>query len=300
MKKTLILSAALLACAAYSAAPSVEKVERSYHKASKLYGRAEYFQIRNDRNSYLIYFQWTLETAKASAKVLIGMPEPVFWQGFISRDFTRLTVNGISSAGLEPKSITPFTEKGIAGIDAVYNFDGVKMNLRFFMNEASPMLFMEWRKLSGSQEELRSAELAFSVYPSYSVPNGGKRDPRYQREILTPARKIPSPANTAWVRLQKTDTALVMYDNAFEPSNTPKAQGPCFLAIDWKGISSGKVWFGKIYCMNFRFTLDPKAEAWRFGLWETKKPMNNSEFLEYRKNNASLFQMNTDQKDGEK
>ena len=291
MKKTLILSAALLACAAYSAAPSAEKVERSYHKASKLYGRAEYFQIRNDRNSYLIYFQWTLETAKASAKVLIGMPEPVFWQGFISRNFTCLTVNGISSAGLEPKSITPFAEKGIAGIDAVYNFDGVKMNLRFFMNEASPMLFMEWRKLPGSQEELRSAELAFSVYPSYSVPNGGKRDERYQREIQTPARTIPSPKNTAWVKLAPADASFIMYDRTFEPSNTPKAQGPCFLAADWKGILSGRVWFGKIYVMDFRFTLDPKADCWRFGLWENKKPVNNQEFMDYKKNHEAFFQM---------
>ena len=119
------------------------------------------------------------------------------------------------------------------------------MTLRFYMTEQSPMLFMEWRKDPASEGTVERAELAFSVYPSYSVPNGGKRDERYQREIQTPARTIPSPKNTAWVKLAPADASFIMYDRTFEPSNTPKAQGPCFLAADWKGILSGRVWSGK-------------------------------------------------------
>ena len=165
------------------------------------------------------------------------------------------------------------------------------MTLRFYMTEQSPMLFMEWRKDPASEGTVERAELAFSVYPSYSVPNGGKRDERYQREIQTPARTIPSPKNTAWVKLAPADASFIMYDRTFEPSNTPKAQGPCFLAADWKGILSGRVWFGKIYVMDFRFTLDPKADCWRFGLWENKKPVNNQEFMDYKKNHEAFFQM---------
>lgn len=291
MKKILILGMAVLMGTAWAAAPMAEKVKRSYHASSKLYGRAEYFSIRNDANAYLVYFQWIKPTAKSPGKVVVGLPEPVFWQGFVSRDFTRLTVNGISSVELEPKSIETFSRDGIAGVDALYNFDGIRMTLRFYMTEQSPMLFMEWRKDPASEGTVERAELAFSVYPSYSVPNGGKRDDSYQREIQTPARTIPSPKNTAWVKLAPADASFIMYDRTFEPSNTPKAQGPCFLAVDWKGILSGKVWFGKIYIMDFRFTLDPKADCWRFGLWENKKPVNNQEFMDYKKNHEAFFQM---------
>ncbi|MEI3004312.1 MAG: hypothetical protein V8T87_06775 [Victivallales bacterium] len=270
MKKILILGMAVLMGTAWAAAPTAEKVKRSYHASSKLYDRAEYFSIRNDANAYLVYFQWIKPTAKSPGRVVVGLPEPVFWQGFVSRDFTRLTVNGISSVELEPKSIETFCRDGIAGVDALYNFDGIRMTLRFYMTEQSPMLFMEWRKDPAPEGTVERAELAFSVYPSYSVPNGGKRDERYQREIQTPARTIPSPKNTAWVKLAPADASFIMYDRTFEPSNTPKAQGPCFLAVDWKRILSGRELVGKIYVMDFRFTLDPKADCWRFGLGKTK------------------------------
>lgn len=211
MKKILILGMAVLMGTAWAAALTAEKVKRSYHASSKLYGRAEYFSIRNDANAYLVYFQWIKPTAKSPGRVVVGLPEPVFWQGFVSRDFTRLTVNGISSVELEPKSIETFSRDGIAGVDALYNFDGIRMTLRFYMTEQSPMLFMEWRKDPASEGTVERAELAFSVYPSYSVPNGGKRDERYQREIQTPARTIPSPKNTAWVKLAPADASFIMY-----------------------------------------------------------------------------------------
>ena len=271
--------------------PTADKVKRSYQQSSKLYGKAEYFAIRNDVNSYLVYFQWVKSTVKTAEKILIGLPEPVFRYGFIARNFMHLTVNGISSTQLEPKSIAPFTRDGTAGIKALYNFDGVKMTLRFYMTEKSPLLFMEWLKDPASEEEIAQAELGFAVYPSYTVPNGGKPDEQYRREILTPARKIVSPQKTAWIALKPEDTALLMYDTAFEAPAEPKAQGPCFMAIDWNGIDSGRVWFGKIYCMSFRFVLNPKASRWRFGLLEFKKPMRNQEFMNYKNKHEALLKL---------
>ena len=110
--------------------------------------------------------QWIKPTAKSPGRVVVGLPEPVFWQGFVSRDFTRLTVNGISSVELEPKSIETFSRDGIAGVDALYNFDGIRMTLRFYMTEQSPMLFMEWRKDPASEGTVERAELAFSIPPT--------------------------------------------------------------------------------------------------------------------------------------
>ncbi len=292
MKRVAFFIGVLLLAVEVSAAAKAEKVERTYHQANKLYGKAEYFWLSNALNQYLVYFQWIKPTAKAEGKVVVGIPEPVFWQGFISRDFMNLTINGIKSSQLEPKSITTFTQEGSAGVDALYNFDGVRMTLRFYLTEKSPLLFMEWRKDPTSEEKIEKAELSMAVYPSYSVPNGGKRDERYRREILTPVRTISSPdKGSAWITLKPEDSSLVMYDAAFEPANTPKAQGPCFMVLNWQGIQSGRAWLSKIYAMNFRFILDPKANQWQFGLWEFKKPMNNQEFMDYKKNNEALLQL---------
>ena len=76
MKKILILGMAVLMGTAWAAAPTAEKVKRSYHASSKLYGRAEYFSIRNDANAYLVYFQWIKPTAKSPGRVVVGLPEP--------------------------------------------------------------------------------------------------------------------------------------------------------------------------------------------------------------------------------
>ena len=271
---------------------SAEKVSRNFHRHSKNYGKAVYYELRNKLNNYLIYFQWIRPTAKKPGSVVIGIPEPVFWQNFVSRGFMSLAVNGIGSTTLEPLSFNTFAENGRAGIDVLYNFDGVKMTLRFSMTETSPLLFMEWIRDKNSAESVDTIELSMATYPSYSLPVGGKPDPRYERELRTPVRTVKGPAkDTVWTSFKPEDKYLIMYDARFDYPGTPKAQGPCFLAIDWNGILAGRCWFGKIYCMNFRFTLDPKADHWRFGLWEYKKRLSNQEFFDYFKSNKAAFQL---------
>jgi|GEM_PF-473001 len=269
-----------------------ESVTRSFHRHSKNYGKAVYYELRNKLNNYLVYFQWIKQTVKKPGSVVIGIPEPVFWQNFVNRGFMSLTVNKLNSTSLEPLSFEPFAEKGRAGVDILYNFDGVKMTLRFYMTENSPLLFMEWIRDKNSAEPVNSIELSISTYPSYSLPVGGKPDPRYEREFRTPVRTVKGPAKgTTWTTFKPDDKYLIMYDAKFDYPGTPKAQGPCFLAIDWNGILSGRCWFGKIYCMNFKFVLDPKADRWRFGLWEYKKKMSNQEFFDYFKANEAAFQL---------
>lgn len=282
----LILGAVLL-----GAAPVAEKVSRSYHRHNKTYGKGEYISLSNKTDFYLVYLQWIKPTAKKEGKVVVGIPEPVFWQQFVNRDFMRLTVNGFSSTELEPKSIKLFKDKDLAGVDILYNFDGVRMTLRFYMRDNSRLLFMEWIRDTASEEPVKSIELAISAYPSYSLKNRGKSSQKYQRAIQTPVREIASPARTGWVELKKADTYFVLYDKALEPATTPKAKGPCYMTVNWEGIQSGRVWFGHIYCMNFRFKLDPKASRWQFGLWEFKKPMKNREFFEMFKKNPAVFSL---------
>lgn len=273
------------------AAPVVEKVPRSYNAASKNYDKAEYYSIHNDANAYLVYLQWMKVTPKCDGGVTIGLPEPVFWQQFVNRDFTTLTINGIRSSKLEPKSVTMFNEADRSGVELLFNFDGVKMIQRFYMQGESPLLIMEWSKAPDCEYPIEKAELSITTYPSYSVPNGGKKSDKYKRVIQTPANKYGPFADTKNVFFKKTDTSFIMYDEAFEPSNTEKAKGPCYMTWNWNGIKSAKCWFGQIYCMNFMLTLDPQATKWQFGLWEYKKAKDNQEFLDMYNSNKSLFEL---------
>lgn len=279
MMKKILLAGALIGTLG---GIEVSKVNASYHQASAAYGRAEYFRIGNKFNRYMVYFQWLKPTAKRDGRIVVGLPEPCFWQGFPARGFSTLTVNGIGSDTIEPKAFRTFGDAAAAGVEISYNFDGVKMLQRFYMTEKSPLLYMEWRKDPGCTEKIDKMELSLAVYPSYSIPNGGKYDERYRREIRTADGVITVPQKTAWKTLKTTDSALDLYDATFDYPGTGKAQGPCFLTFDPAGVRTARVWFGKIYVMDFRFTLDPKAGKWRFGLFEFRKPMSNAEYFEYR------------------
>ena len=283
----------LLFCTILAASPVVEKVPRTYHRHNKGYGKAEYIALSNKTDFYLVYLQWIKPTAKKEGKVVIGIPEPAFWQQFVNRDFMSLTINGFASTELEPKSVKLFNNKDMAGVDFLYNFDGVRMTLRFYMRDDSRLLFMEWIKDPASEEQIKTAELAISAYPSMVLKNRGKNSSRYQRAIRTPKREISSPAKTAWFNLNRQDTYFVMYDKNLDPGKADGAKGPCFMAVNWNGIQSGKVWFGNIYCMNYRFKLDPSASSWQFGLWEYKNATSNQQFFGMLQKNPSSFSLNS-------
>ena len=269
----------------------VKQVQSSYHRSSKSYGKALYYSFDSDMVHYMIYFQWINATPKSPEKVVIGMPQPVFWQGFVNRDFVALTVNDINSRILTPKSFDIYKADGRAGLKVKYNFDGVLMNLDFYITEDSQLLFMEWSVDEDNEEPIEKIKMNITTYPSYSVPNGGKSSPDYGRKIKTPVREIGQQKSQkpGWNTLKKDDTQLIMYDENFDYPQTEKAQGPCYMTLDWTNVLAGRVWFGNIYCDNFEFTFSPTGKKWRFGLWETKKKQSNKEFLDFKAANEQYF-----------
>ena len=288
-KVTFLLFSLLVFC--FADAPQVKQVKSTYHLASKSYGRAEYFNFENDMASYMIYFQWINASPKSPEKVVIGMPQPVFWQGFVNRDFMSLTVNDINSRILQPKSFDIYNAEGRAGLKVKYNFDGVLMNLDFYMTETSQLLFMEWNVDEANEEPIEKIKMNITTYPSYSVHNGGKVSPDYGRKIKTPVREIGQSPNgkPGWVTLKKEENQLSMYDEKFDYPATEKAQGPCYMTLDWSNVLSGRVWFGYIYCDNFEFVFSPNAKQWRFGLWETKKKQSNKDYFDFKAANEQYF-----------
>ena len=104
MKKYISLILLLGVCL-FAQMPEVAKASRSYHKHSKEYDKGQYYELKRQTQSYLLYFQWVKPTQKSEEQVLIGLPEPHFWNGFRRRGWFDLVVNDIASSELEPKDM---------------------------------------------------------------------------------------------------------------------------------------------------------------------------------------------------
>ena len=277
----------LLAALACFAEPAVELVNKGYHRSDKTYGKGIYYSIKNDITAYTVYLQWVKVTAKEAPKVLVGLPEPWFSSGFLRRGYSSLTVNGISSNVLEPKSVEPFKEDGKAGVEMLYNFNGCRLFQRIYMVDGKPLLYTQWRRDPTCTEPIEAAELLVSAWPSMIIQ---KYD--YKRAIQTQNRLIDTPQKgTKWADLKATDKYWILYDQELEPSKKKGSEGPCYLTADWSGIKAAKVWYGHVYSMQFRFTLDVTKDSWTFGTAEFHKSSDNAPFIERVKNEEDKFSL---------
>ncbi|MBO4513401.1 MAG: hypothetical protein J5746_11620 [Victivallales bacterium] len=284
MKRIALFLLTALVC---FAEPTVEQVKKGYHGSDKTYGKALYYTITNDITSYMVYLQWVKVTATEVPKVLVGLPEPWFFSGFLSRGYSSLIVNGISSTVLEPKKVEPFSEDGKAGVEMLYNFNGCRLFQRIYMVDGKPLLYTQWRKDPSCQEPIQAAELLVSARPSMVIQ---KYD--YKRAMQTKSRLIDTPAKgTKWTDLKADDKYWILYDKELEPSKKKGAEGPCYLTADWAGIKSAKVWYGHVYSMQFRFTLDVTKDSWTIGTVEFHKSSDNAPFIERVKNEEDKFSL---------
>ena len=267
-------------CALFAEPPKAAKVTRSYHRHHKHYGKGEYFQLSRGQYGYLIYFQWVKPTQNQEDQVLIGLPEPNFWSGFNRRGMFDLVINGISVFNLEPKEITVFNTPEKAGINALYNFDGVWMNIRLFMDDKTPLLHVECTKDAKTVKQVNSIMLNINVSPTVT----GLKPNAYKREIITPVSVYNK---YAWQKLKKEDNCFFMYDALNEGSvKKPKTNGPAFLKVDSSVWESARVHYGKASSISFQFKIKPQAEKICFSMLELKTKNTNSQFADFlHKNN---------------
>ena len=275
MKKLLLLLALIFLGALSGASPSAAKVSRSYHLHHKIYGKGEYYQISCGKYGYLIYFQWVKSTQKQEEQVLIGLPEPNFWSGFNRRGMFNLIVNDISVFNIEPKKISLFNEKDKAGINVLYNFDGVWMDFRFFMDGNSPLLHVECVRNPRTAKAVKSIVLNMPVTPTI---DGQKRN-SYKREIITPVSVYN---RSGWQNLKKEDNYFFMYDANYEGSiQKPKSNGPVYMKMDTSVWQSARMYYGKAATVSFQFKIKPDTQKISFSLLELKTKSNNKQFSEF-------------------
>jgi hypothetical protein len=246
--------------------------------------KGEPFFFENKLNNYVITFRYTNPGPTAPPYVLAGMPAPVNLNGFSRYSFTWLTVNGINSRNLEPKKFEMFNKKDSAGVDAHYNFNGVHLIQRFWMNDKTPLLYMTWlRGKNVPAGAIKNMSIEFNVMPCAS---GMPKRNSYAREIVTPRGTLRTPEKLKRKRhkLTKQDVYMILQDAKYQPGKEPQISSPVLLVPDWKSLKTGMAIFGVGQNMSVSFTLDPNASKWEFGLLDTSKKRSNQEFAAFVKN----------------
>ena len=256
---------------------------RKHHNAYvNLLERGVPFLLKNQLTSYVITFRYTNPSPSQSGRVQIAMPAPVNKTGYSRFDFVHVVINGIDSRLLEPKKYDIFNTPEAAGVDVLYNFNGVQMVLRFSVTDTSPLLNMSWSRAEGnSTRPIESASIYFTVLPSAS----GKAKNSYARELLTPRGllKPKAKARMAKENLGKEDKWIIMQDEKYQYSDKASYAAPVLLCPDWKGIVSGTASFGVQQDVALSFKLDAQASFWSFGMLDTEKKRSNADFLAFVK-----------------
>ena len=270
--------------AVLSADVKVEEVKRNYHTHRGVNGPGRYFQIKNDLHKYVVYFQWWRATAKSESRVTMGIPEPVFFYGFVARGAVSLTFNGISSNSLDPREIKPFQEKDSAGITVEYNFDGIPLTEKIYMRADSPVLWIEWTKDPKQLADPKKTSLCLYYWPCFT----GKE---VQREVMTPTRLITAKKEYFSYYLKKNENYAVYYDNFYNPGRKDDTQSAtaCAALFDWNGIKNLRVWTGNSYYGSTFLYPEPNFSCLRVGLYKTGKRMTIPEFKKFFQENPKYF-----------
>ena len=267
----------LLLCLAAVCSLNAAECRKHFHPYVGANEKGVPFYFENKLNNYVITFRYTNPTPTHPPFVLAGMPAPVNLNGFSRYSFTHLVVNGIDSRKLEPQKFEIFNTRESAGVDVVYNFNGIKMILRFEMNDSSPLLYMQWKRGKDVPAgAIRKMSIHFNVMPCAS---GQKRN-SYSREIVTPRGVLKSPAKVTRKRhkLSVRDRFLILQDAVYQPGGKPKITSPVLLVPEWKTLRSGFATFGTAQDMSISFELAPESSSWRFGLLDTPKQQGNKAF----------------------
>ena len=287
--------------AAAPAAPAVDsavkalEVRRNYHTHSRSYDKARYFEIKNDLNTYMLYFQWTKATPKSGSKVLVGIPGPCFFTGLDARGSLNIKVNGISNTTLEPKEIRTFQSADEAGIVVSYNFDGTLMDQKIFMTADSPVLWVEWAPDAQSIQAAKKIEVVLSYRPCKVLSNGGKSSSTYKREIKTNLRTIKAHGKYKSYQLRDNENYAILYDANLNPgteagrSRKSSADSASALLFDRSNIKSIRFYAGNSYYGTAYLTPGDLTKPFRFGTYKLGKRVGMDEFYRIFEGDPAKF-----------
>ena len=224
-------------------------------------------------------------------------PRTQFWlaagqTGFCSLvNFLKITVNDIPNSVIDPKigDFVPWKDKNLAGCEAKFNFDGVRLILRFYMRPDSPVLWGSLRPAPDSIEPVRKFKLDFSAVVSKLAQKDKKVlwSGVYEREALTPVRKLEQ-KQKVWELMPK-DTYIVLQDRKFDGSSEKKGTGPVMILLDHGCIAKAELTLRNQWTARLSVDLKPDFKEFKFGLWQQETRISNAEFAKKLKAEKAAF-----------
>ena len=205
-------------------------------------------------------------------------------------DFLTLTVNGIHDRKLllKPEDMTPWQEGNKKGGSLLYNFDGAKIRVIYYMRPDSPVL---WFRVvpEKSITPYKNIKLRIGYLVSNILKKNGKVvwNNGYQRKAQTAVRTMEqAPQHQA---LNTNDKYLILYDMINDGSAKDKGQGPCLIVLGNTPVKSAKLGLTDNWASEMIVELNPDFKEYTIGLWQARKGISNLKFFEKFKKEAAAF-----------
>jgi hypothetical protein len=243
---------------------------------------AKYLQSKFSLANRLCAYTIGLQQTKSPPLTRIGLPQEPHGHNFLSWDFLQIEINGIRQNVLTPKLVEEFREENRAGWLLRFNFNGVFLELRFYLLPDSPLLWCEGvlKPLDGVKVE--SAVVKINCYPGKMI-GGHFLSEIYDRAVFTPERELPLVQEKKWVKeaipLTPADKLLFFNDRKHLP---PDGCGPCAIMLEWNGLVGAEVaTAAKTYLATTRLFVDPGNGSFRLGIFTSKKAWDEQELVTY-------------------
>ncbi len=245
--------------------------------------------ISNQFCSYPLVFTLSKPVGEKPQRFAMDLMEKTnknFVGGFFS-----LTVNGFKMGELdfEKEKITLWKDGTNSGMELDLNFDGTKFKLRLFMRPDSPVLWGILKYDKESVEPLEKATVDFQALPSLLriINKKVMFNGSYHREMITPVKTYTH--YSKWVKLTPQETSFIFQDKEFDGSSEKKGDGPCWLFVDQKGVSSAEAFVRNSWKIYLRFQLSKEFQELHFGIWHPATRISNTELAEKIKKDPAAF-----------
>ena len=205
--------------------------------------------------------------------------------------FLTLTVNGITDRKLQLKAedMVAWQDGDKKGGSLLYNFDGAKLRLYFYMRPDSPVI---WFRIvpEKSVTPYKSIRLDLNCIISSILKKNGKVvfQGGYQRKAQTAVRTI-NQADKIHQNVSPDDKYLAFYDLINDGSAKDKGQGPCLIILGNTPVKSAKVGLTDDWKTTTSIELPLDFKEYSFGLWQPRQGMSNNAFFEKFKKEQSAF-----------
>lgn len=190
-----------------------------------------------------------------------------------------LTVNGISwrRLQLKPARVREFAAEGSRGVEAMFNFDGAPVRVRWSMRSGSPCLDCEVKPSAKGLTQVTNLEVRVAAIPSFLDCGHGKptRFDKYRRQLKTNGRLL-GPERSRTFAIDEGERVFIFEDADYDGSSADKGLGPC--AVVAGTPVKGRISINDSWTTNIYFTPDP-SKAFRFSLVEyPERNIPNAEF----------------------